>query len=302
MSYTHNSFPSFCPIEATLEENSLVFIPVGRPHSFEKEGTDMLTPHSLGIAWDRISLGPNAESINREVAHTLEATKFNRTNRLESLGLIDLVVYQSVKHSLLRLEHKSPANDSEFEIHPEEQLRGLLPSLEYIVTRDLALSNQCMDSKYYRETKSPNDIDNDPFVKVDRRDNTGYCCCRCQTPVANAHMHCVTCEDEGKDFNICLQCFLDLGGKRTKKKFSNKDDFFGCNPEGELRDHFSPGKGRKRKQHDKFDLYQRFFDDDHLLKLLDQAKKAVGNKQVPHAAETLNRLKEAKTVFLLNDK
>ena len=99
--------------------------------------------------------GVTDEGINREVSSTLECARLNREHRLQSLAIPEtsLLFLAKEKITTHQLEAKINASNPRFKMNiPRRQrksersepdaktvLRGILPSLEYLVGRSQAL-------------------------------------------------------------------------------------------------------------------------------------------------------------------
>jgi len=103
------------------------------------------------IAWDWMYKGVTQDGINREVSSALECAQLNREHRLQSLAIPETSLLFLAKENIIsyQLEAKTNATDSLFNMNiPHSQsksdrsepdaetvLRGILPSLQYVITR-----------------------------------------------------------------------------------------------------------------------------------------------------------------------
>jgi hypothetical protein len=96
----------------------------------------------FSIAWDWMYKGVTSEGINREVSTILECSRLNRQHLLQSLAIPETTLLFLAKESIAkyRIESMTGAGRSPFargKFGPDSHtvLRGILPSLEYVVTR-----------------------------------------------------------------------------------------------------------------------------------------------------------------------
>ncbi len=128
----------------------------------------------FSIAWDWMFKGVTSEGINREVSSILECSRLNRQHLMQSLAIPETALLFLAKENISknRIESKSGAGISPFargRFGPDSLtvLRGILPSLEYVVTRH---SSAVEFSKHW-EQKTKN-VKDSWCVLIDPKPNT----------------------------------------------------------------------------------------------------------------------------------
>jgi hypothetical protein len=167
--------------------------------------------HSL----DRSFIGITAEGINRELASTLESAAFCRKyTTCKSLAIpetailriADSVPEDMIPHNILQLAFLG-SNRTEHKLSWREILRGILPSLRYVIERDSKFYNG--PSKKIIINDLPDSHVNAAHHGIDPYGND-YFCRICSHELANTYFHCNGCEVLlAKDYNICIDCYKE---------------------------------------------------------------------------------------------
>lgn len=291
----------------------------------------------MSVAWDWLYTGVSASGISKEIASTLECARLNRINTRQSLAIPETCLIQHAKHLVSefhtlsnREDNNSNSSNASASIIgftnckiPEREtselsfirstLRGLLPSLQYVVARHIdayCTANESSSDKTNRVSIS--EIP-DSCVKLCPIDPFGagdFFCKLCSVELSNIYMHCNGCERIlNKDFNICIDChrgekhkvFVQMHPLNDRKALS------AVNHTG----HFSRDRSRacpckmgpvckacgfcsgcSCKCHQAFTLHYRFMDSNSELKLLANVSRIVGEDLGDFFDETFNRLME----------
>jgi len=198
------------------------------------------------IAWDWEFKGVTAEGIDQEVTSMLECSKLNRERKVGSLGVAETsILFMARRHvseykelsetagdsqdmAFLPFKSAGPsasATDSESSglsdaiASPSAQsslqvLRGLLPSLSYVVDRHKKAHEHAKQMEANGDEKrnvsiaprsdaqeSQDDTNIDPWGLDDMT------CKGCEAELSQCYMHCDGCEHLlDKDFNMCVDC------------------------------------------------------------------------------------------------
>lgn len=322
-------YHSYCPVVLVLGPGEHLHIGKGRFHAFRKLGLEALAKddcHSylrkeilrkkkvrskrgmlefknmvnFSIAWDWCFMGHTAEGINREMTSTLESAFRNRNFAppKQSLGIPKLCL---LKQSAQSESHLSAGKPEDQEFH-RNLLRGLLPSLEFVIRHEM-----CVVAEVFPQ-KLPNTSENLSVFPVDPYDNTGYSCSLCYHELSNTYMHCWGCEQLlQKDFNVCSQCYglemhrrfhvMNINVDAQNSAFNHTGAFGastaahkGSCDEGNLCPKCAGGQECCCTCHSNFSIEQRFFSNDGLSKLLSATRKIVGMQRIPFFDEVSPRL------------
>lgn len=131
------------------------------------------------IAWDWMFKGATSEGINREISSILECSRLNRQHDLQSLAIPETTLLFLAKNNIA--EHKALSRPStamlpfmansptcdRFAPDAMTVLRGILPSLQYVVKRHSSSVESC--EKKSEETKLAKDSWR---VSIDPKPNT----------------------------------------------------------------------------------------------------------------------------------
>ena len=131
------------------------------------------------LAWDWMFKGVTSDGINREVSSILECSRLNRQHELQSLAIPETTLLFLAKKNIalhkvssgpisafLPFSTSSHANDR-FAPDAMTVLRGILPSLQYVVKRHSSSVAQC--EQWAEETKLVKDSWR---VSIDSKPNT----------------------------------------------------------------------------------------------------------------------------------
>lgn len=200
----------------------------------------------VSVAWDWEYKGVTSEGINREMVSTLECAKLNREyDDAESLAIPETCILFMARRCVSEYERQSgvPQDDAVRRKLPAflasrsigsgvstadsvskngdeflKVLRGLLPSLKYVVQRHkraFEQAKQTMEAMEANEEEmgklsfapwpdtreAPDRATMDPWSDGDMK------CRGCGAEISQCYMHCNGCEEKlSKDFNICVEC------------------------------------------------------------------------------------------------
>ena len=211
----------------------------------EQSENPLIEQTCISVAWDWEFKGVTAEGINREMVSTLECSKLNRKHNMQSLAVPETSILfmarrhvadyeqqlfspMSVGHQDEAAERKLPAvlafrsgasNDSTIASAPStppslEVLRGLLPSLSYIVNRHKTAHEKAKQMEAKGDEKRKISIASRPdtqeapeSAKIDPWSHGDMSCKSCGAEISQCYMHCDGCEKLlSKDFNVCVAC------------------------------------------------------------------------------------------------
>ncbi|KAL3799181.1 hypothetical protein ACHAW5_005458 [Stephanodiscus triporus] len=335
----------YCPSVFILKAGQVVHINKGRLHAFRKLSplplhetdchyelrksilqTKEQTKEDIccSIAWDWMFKGVTSEGINREVSSILECSRLNRQHYLQSLAIPETALLFLAKENIAKnpIESMANAGSSPFlrgKFAPDSKtvLRGILPSLEYVVTRH---SSAVAFSKLWEErTKNvkdswcvlidskPNTWQNPDKFPLDPYGAGDFFCKICAEELSNVYMHCDGCEKLlNKDFNICSGCHRDGRYKVFHQMHPfNPKPFSILNHTGnkfQLRQARCPCKNGKEcaycsfctgcscRCHQRFTVHYRFMEQENEVELLHKAESIVGFDTIPRMEETRLRL------------
>ena len=261
--------------------------------------------------------GISAKGINRELASTLECASLCREYSSKSLAIPEtallklasrlprkMIDQQSREGPLL---HKPAMADTEFRSNWTEIARGILPSLRHVINRECETPD-CDSAK--RRKANSDDVEPDSFLDyagttVDPFGNDYYCKL-CDHELSNTYYHCEGCETLlAKDFNICLQCFMQKKFLQNTKMHQGKKEAMhsnnhhvgepvACKCHPAAADMCSYCKKSMTccccTCHTVFTKRFRFFTKSRLQEILQNVETVVGNNEIPYAKETVNRL------------
>lgn len=338
----------YCPSVFILKPGQVVHINKGRLHAFRKLAPTTLHESDchyelrntilrsnekptevicMSIAWDWMFKGVTSEGINREVSSILECSRLNRQHELQSLAIPETALLFLAKENIAKylIESKTStthANSSPFvrdKFIPDSKtvIRGILPSLEYVVTRH----RSAVEFSEHWEQKTKN-VKDSWCVLIDSKPNTwqdplkfpldpygagDFYCKICSEELSNVYMHCDGCEKLlNKDFNICSGCHM-VGRYQIFHQmhpFNNKAQSI-LNHTGnktQLRRSRCPCKNGKEciycsyctgcscRCHQRFTVHYRFMKQENELELLQKAESIVGSHTIPQKDETRSRL------------
>ena len=331
----------------------MVHINKGRLHAFRKLSTSSLHEKDchhdlrqnlqrtfgdkeqicLSIAWDWMFKGVTSDGINRELSGILECVRLNREHNLQSLAIPETALLFLAKENIAKFNAASkseaasltliqgrsfPAESSRSEPEPLTILRGILPSLKYVIRRHSAAVNTSnnwlsrKDDKQYKWAKvtvdsKPNTWQDPGTFSLDPYGAGDFFCKFCMEELSNIYMHCDGCEKLlNKDFNICSNCHMEGKYKVSyyNHPFSTKRQSV-LNHTGNMENERSArcpcrnGKpcincnfctGCSCKCHQQFTLHFRFMGIEDELELLSESERIVGTNEITHADETSARL------------
>eukprot|EP00804_Cyclotella_cryptica_P029728 CCRYP_015212-RG/>CCRYP_015212-RG protein AED:0.20 eAED:0.20 QI:1000/1/1/1/0.5/0.2/5/129/307 len=261
--------------------------------------------------------GITSQGINREVASILECARLNHTYHVQSLGIPETALLFMAEENIARLKIKDSSGTSagliEFTPDPKTVLRGILPSLQFIVHRHLMTEKISMTSvKAGKHTKvsvhpKPNAWENPDAFSMDPYESGDFICKFCSEELSNVYMHCDGCERLlNKDFNICASCHANENYKANIKmhpfnpKMKSTLNHTGivnfqrqsrcpCK-NGPQCDTCSFCVGCSCTCHQQFTLHYRFMLPEEELEILRKAETAVGDAILPASLETKVRL------------
>lgn len=182
--------------------------------------------------------GVTSEGINREVSSILECARLNQKQHVQSLAVPETSLLFLARDQLGLLKIKHDGHQSA----PMSILRGILPSLQYVVHRHLmtdeasrSWESECKHMKVSIDPK-PNTAQNPgesslsitisivlaanllicysyrfaDLFSLDPYGSGDFICKFCSDELSNLYMHCDGCERLlNKDFNICASCHSD---------------------------------------------------------------------------------------------
>jgi hypothetical protein len=339
----------YCPSVLVLGPGQLLHINKGRIHAFRKQTTDILPTSDchaelrakslpsrddlcVSVAWDWQYRGVTSEGINREIAASLECAAYNRANKKRSLAIPETALLQIVRtlpspnaskrplagnSYLCALSRTADPKNQRFEPSRQDILRGILPSLRFIVNQHGKLEQDAKSFNaenrevhgpriIWSKKSRPNSSQNPEAVTVEPFGNDFFCrLCFCE--LSNLYFHCEGCEKILlKDFNICGTCF-------EKRHFATRiqmhpliSDKTALNHVGKPRNPPNNCKGCPCKQgpacrscgwcpcscqcHQWFAVNYRFLTMDDEFKLLRDVEEEVGVARCQFAEETNDRL------------
>eukprot|EP00571_Detonula_confervacea_P000867 CAMPEP_0172328380 /NCGR_PEP_ID=MMETSP1058-20130122/60322_1 /TAXON_ID=83371 /ORGANISM="Detonula confervacea, Strain CCMP 353" /LENGTH=2122 /DNA_ID=CAMNT_0013045493 /DNA_START=119 /DNA_END=6484 /DNA_ORIENTATION=+ len=337
-----------------LKAGQVVHINKGRLHAFRKLAPSSLLEtdchHDLrneilqskkqpiedvcfSIAWDWMFKGVTSEGINREVSGILECARLNQEHGLQSLAIPETTLLFLAKENIAKhlLKSETSATNSLFamdiplrptrrdipEPDAETVLRGILPSLQYVVSRHNASVKFCkvweektkhvMDSWRVSIDSKPNAWEGPGTFALDAYGAGDFFCKFCSEELSNVYMHCDGCEKLlNKAFNICSSCHMEGKYKVFYKMhpFNSKTQSI-LNHTGnktQLRRARCPCKNGKEctycsyctgcscRCHQHFTLHYRFMGLGNELEILQNAERIVGSDSISQTVETKARL------------
>ena len=190
----------YCPSVFILKPGQVVHINKGRLHAFRKMAPSKLPEmdchHVLrnavlsskqertediccSIAWDWMFKGVTSEGINREISSILECSRLNRQHNLQSLAIPETTLLFLAKKTIaLHTISSGPISSflpfltssrtcDRFAPDAMTVLRGILPSLQYVVNRHSTSVTSC--ERWSKETKYVKDSWR---VSIDPKPNT----------------------------------------------------------------------------------------------------------------------------------
>lgn len=233
------------PASFVLGAGEFVHINKGRLHAFRKKcpgTTETAKDICISVAWDWMFEGTDGPSIGSEIGTSINNLHMNKLNRRESLAIsTSTVMHGSFAHmAKLQSLHAIGANDAHFledqrkrpsDHPPAEQAetpafqrhRGSCAALEPFVAAfrqaesdDILQNTAFSDAARADLQKGRSDVTRvDAFTNPSMGDtycpnaNTpeGYDCWTCSTEIANLYVHCMGCQKDEFDYNLCVDCF-----------------------------------------------------------------------------------------------
>jgi len=302
----------YCPSVFILKPGQLVHINKGRLHAFRKLAPSPLPStdcHAVqrqilldskedgkgedvcfSIAWDWMFKGVTSEGINREVSGIVECSALNQGHQLQSLAvpvtsLLFLAKENSAKvkpkpKNLFKIDFPTRAPLNASEPDAKTVLRGILPSLEYIVRRHELAMEYSTRSRDVKIEKRPDTWRDPMHYSIDPYGND-YFCRGCGVELSNVYYHCLGCEQLlSKDFNICSNCHKAGRYKVFEQMHVSK----------RRDEQFNHTGNDPYSKHGKFSLHYRFMDLVEERSLLDKCRSIVGSDSIARADETKARL------------
>ena len=168
------------------------------------------------VCWYRSFVGITAEGINRELATTLESAALCRKySTCKSLAIPETSILRLADNVPIDLNRSMSLQYTHFGSHRSECIlswweivRGILPSLRYIVNRD-NVDFGGGRSRKIKVSECPDTHLNEAQSGIDPYGND-YFCSICSHELANTYFHCHGCESLLViDYNICIGCFND---------------------------------------------------------------------------------------------
>jgi hypothetical protein len=256
----------YCPSVFILKPGQLVHINKGRLHAFRKLSSSSLQEEDchyslrqtilpslhgkdltcVSVAWDWMFKGVTGEGINREVSSILECARLNQKQQVQSLAIPETALLFLARDLLGVLKAKAVHGSDDLESEAINILRGILPSLQYVVYRHKMTEET--SKKWEEEGKhkkvsidaKPNTAHNPGAFKqsvcvhfsidrfhvltslydidsfsLDPHGSGDFICKFCSDELSNLYLHCEGCERLlNKDFNICASCHADEKYKR----------------------------------------------------------------------------------------
>ncbi len=329
----------------------LLHINKGRIHAFRKQTTDVLprfdchanlrameppSKHDicLSVAWDWQYRGVTCEGINREIVASLECSYYNRVNKKLSLAIPETALLMMAQD--LTAANPSVCNNANsmgnpninllpssanlqhqqrFEPSRQDILRGILPSLHFVVNQHCKFEQEAKSFKNEEEhgpciqqskTPWPNCSQDPEHATVEPYGNFFCRFCRCE--LSNLYFRCEGCEKIlQKHLNICWSCFekrifattIQMHPKGSEKAALNhvgKPRY--CPPRACGKCPCNEGTACLNCQccpcscqcHQHFAINCRFFTMDCEKQLLQKVEQEVGNIPCQYVEETKRRL------------
>jgi hypothetical protein len=269
----------------------------------------------------RMYCGVEEEGTNREVSAILESAALCRDHKCKSLAVPESAILKMASE----ISAENPASRKSFlpfktqpvdttlvEYHPDrkELIRGILPSLRYVLGRNASVSMPTGDShvKLSPGAEKPDSHENPFYVTVDPY-GSDYFCKLCDQELSNTYFHCDGCEQIlSKDFNICSQCWNEGAFLRnvrmhpTNQKWQSDVHHIGASKESSkssaCRCHAGPCRNCHSglcKQcschcHKAFTQRFRFYKPSDAAQFLTHCEEFAGHQEVKFSAETEARL------------
>jgi len=243
----------FCPSVFILKAGQVLHINKGRLHAFRKLAPSTLCKtdchfdlrnevmqtkeqpteeNCFSVAWDWMYKGVTSDGINREVSAILECARLNRERDLQSLAIPETSLLFLAKENIATYQLKTkisasnplfgmdiplqPTQGSRSEPDAETVLRGILPSLTYVVNNHKSAAKK---SERIRNKKKSSKVSIDLHPKtwenpatsvIDPYDVEDFSCKACGEELSNVYMHCDGCEKLlNKDHNLCVACHTE---------------------------------------------------------------------------------------------
>ena len=192
--------------------------------------------------------GVTSNGINREVSSILECARLNQNKKVQSLAIPETSLLFLARDHLALLRRICAHNGEEMKLVSKSILKGILPSLQYVVHRHKKMTEEAstMWSKGGKHVKvsidpKPNAWQNPGNINIsssllylkqsftkfrnflfadqfsmDPHGSGDFICKFCSDELSNLYMHCDGCERLlNKDFNICTSCHSSKVYKQT---------------------------------------------------------------------------------------
>ena len=323
-----------------LKPGQHVHINKGRVHAFRK-----LTPESLSaedchyklreellrtvefspdgelcisVAWDWMFRGTSSEGVCRELVSVLECAALNRVHRNQTLAIPELAMLQMAR-SLTSPTLLEPRKSSFLKLVPSNQndvsrdtiknvLRGILPSLRYVVEKQTIAYEQAKSNKNAKVNISnrPDSWQNPSLFSMDPYGGTDFFCKFCYRELSNVYMHCDGCEELlSADFNICVDChkagayrclvIMNPISSLATTKVNHvghlvRDRGRGCSCHMGICRRCKLCVKCSCRCHQSFTVHQRLLTVDDMKGLVRKVEAVVGDQPVDHADEVEQRL------------
>lgn len=218
-----------------------------RAQVLQKSENPWVEQKCVSVAWDWEFKGVTAEGINRELASTLECSKLNREHNVQSLAVPETSILFMARRYVSEYEQQlsqipdghqneavlafpstetyasttdSESNGGDATTSPSvpsslQVLRGLLPSLSYVVDRhkkahENAKQMEANGDEKRKVSVAPRPDAWEALDKAGSIDPWGHgdmSCKGCGAEISQCYMHCDGCEKLlSQDFNICVDC------------------------------------------------------------------------------------------------
>ena len=216
-----------------------------RAQVLQESKTPWVEQRCMSVAWDWEFKGVTAEGINRELVSTLECSKLNREHNVQSLAVPETSIlfmarrYVSEYEQLSQMPegHQNEAvlafrsTDTDASTADSESsggdattspsapsslqvLRGLLPSLSYVVDRHKKAHENAKQMEANGDEKRkvsvaprPDTWEAPDKASIDPWGHGDMSCNGCGAEISQCYMHCDGCEKLlSKDFNVCVDC------------------------------------------------------------------------------------------------
>ena len=278
-------------------------------------------------------LGISAEGINREIASTIECANLCRYSTGQTLAIPETAVYklatlipaqneQSLRGGSLLGSTEEAAAEKPIPSW-ESIAAGILPSLRYLVSRELSRDSQSKMGliKEGSEPTPDSHVDERVDFAVNAYLKTDFYCQICDAELSNSYYRCEGClRLLGRDFNICAECYVAENFRQNVKMRYEKEEpirwttdrhhvadlYKKCtgeltndvmkeesiNDQVKLCEECSKGIAEECVCHQKFTKRLRFYSRKCLREMVSRCEKWVGTDEILFDKETEWRLNE----------